>query len=141
MQQNAKDAIGSTKLPLYLVTFHMIAGMALALLDGMLKYGRLNWRKEPIRASEYVAATRRHLDAYIECEAADPDSGLDHLYHAQATIGIMLDARAHGTLIDDRNYVGDGSRYRATVNDLTPHVKRLKTLHADKAPKHYTAAD
>lgn len=113
----------------------MIAGMALALLDGALKYGRLNWRKERILTSEYVAAAKRHMDAYMECEAADPDSGLDHLYHAQATIGILIDARAHGAVIDDRNFVGDRSRYRDQVNELTPHVQRLREKHKDRNPK------
>lgn len=139
--QNPKDVVGSTKLPLYLVPITMVAGMALALFDGMLKYGRTNWRKTPITLSEYIAAAKRHLDACMECEVCDPDSGIDHLYHAQATIGIIIDARVHGTLIDDRNFVGEWSRYRELIGDLTPHVKRLREKHAGKNPRHYTAAD
>jgi hypothetical protein len=41
---NPKDGIGNTKLPLHLWPFSATAQGSLALLDGMLKYGRLNWR-------------------------------------------------------------------------------------------------
>jgi hypothetical protein len=52
-------------------------------------------------------------------------------------------ARAHGRLIDDRDFatLPNGQRYRALVEELTPHVGRLKQLFADKSPKHFTHAD
>ena len=51
---NPKDGIGNTKLPLHLWPFSATAHGSLALLDGMLKYGRLNWRGTEVRASVYV---------------------------------------------------------------------------------------
>lgn len=135
---NPKDAIGSGKLPLHLWPTTATALGSLGLLDGMLKYGRSNFREIGVRASIYYDAARRHMDAWFEGEDVDPDSGLPHLAHALACIAIIVDADAAGKLNDDR-MVGGG--YRALVTALTPHVARLKALHADKDPKHYTIAD
>lgn len=136
---NPKDMIGSDKIPLHLWPETATALGALACLDGMLKYGRTNWRAAGVRASIYVDACRRHLNAYFdEGEDVDPDSGLDHLGHALACLAIIVDARAAGKLTDDRMIRGG---YRKYINELTPHVKRLKEKYADKNPKHYTIED
>lgn len=135
---NPKDIIGSGKLPLHLWPETATALGAIALLDGALKYGRSNWRVCGIRASIYVDAARRHLNAWFEGEANDPDSGVDHLGHALACIAIIVDARAIGKLMDDRQIHGG---YRIMVDALTPQVARLKVKHADKAPRHYTIGD
>jgi hypothetical protein len=99
---NPKDLIGSTKVPLSAIPPVATAHEACALLDGELKYGFRNWRKEPVSARIYVDAAKRHLDAWLECEEFSSDSGVHHLGHARATCGILLDAQANGTLIDDR---------------------------------------
>lgn len=136
---NPKDAIGSDKLPLHLWPTTATVLGCLGLLDGALKYGRSNWRVMGVRASIYYDAARRHLDAWFEGEDTDPDSGLPHHAHALACLAILVDAAAAGRLTDDRTY--GGAPYRALVRELTPHVARLKQLHAGKAPKHYTIAD
>jgi hypothetical protein len=111
----------------------------LALLDGMLKYGRLNCRGTEVRASVYLAACGRHLAEWLEGQDTDAKSGLHPLAHALACLAIILDAEAAGTLIDDRNYPGG---YSELVEQLTPHVARLQVLYADvKAPHHWTIAD
>jgi hypothetical protein len=110
----------------------------LGFLNGLLKYGRCNWRKAGVKASVYVAACKRHLDAWFEGEEVDPDDGVPHLAAALACIAIIVDARAAGMLNDDRNVEGG---YRKLVEELTPHVKRLQLLHAGRNPKHYTIAD
>ncbi len=135
---NPKDAIGSNKLPLHLWPETATALGSLALLDGALKYGRSNFRAIGVRASIYYDAARRHLNAWFEGEDTDPDSGLPHLSHALACLAILVDAEAAGKLNDDRMAPGG---YRALIDGLTPHVERLKQLHQDKAPKHYTIAD
>ncbi|ATI15718.1 hypothetical protein [Bordetella phage vB_BbrM_PHB04] len=135
---NPKDAIGSGKLPLHLWPTTATALGALGLLDGMLKYGRSNFREIGVRASIYYDAACRHLNAWFEGEEVDPDSGLPHLAHALACLAILVDAQAAGKLNDDRMVAGG---YRALVTELTPHVARLKALHAGKDPKHYTIAD
>lgn len=135
---NPKDAIGSSKLPMHLWPETASALGALALLDGALKYGRSNFRAIGVRASIYVDALRRHVGAWFEGEDADPDSGLPHLAHALACLAILVDSQAAGKLNDDRMVRGG---YRAFLNELTAHVPRLKALHAEKDPKHWTIQD
>ena len=135
---NPKDAIGSDKLPLHLWPETATALGCLGLLDGALKYGRANFRVIGVRYSIYIDALRRHVNALFEGENIDPDSGLPHEAHALACLAIIIDARAAGKLTDDRQYPGG---YRKFVEQLTPHVKRLKEKHGDKSPRHYTIAD
>lgn len=135
---NPKDALGSNKLPIHLWPAAATALGSLGLLEGDLKYGRNNFRATPIRASVYYDACIRHLQGWMEGEDQDPDSGLPHLAHALACLGILADAWMAGTLVDDRNMRAD---YRKFVNELTPHVARLKQLHAGKNPKRYTIQD
>ncbi len=135
---NPKDIIGADKVPLHLWPATATALGAMALLDGALKYGRSNYRVIGVRASIYVDAARRHLTKWFEGEEADPDSGLSHLAHALACLAILVDAQAAGKLRDDRNVAGG---YAELLTTLTPHVARLKALHAERAPKHYTIED
>lgn len=136
---NPKDAIGSSKLPLHLWPATATAMGSLALLDGALKYGRANWRASGVRASIYVDACNRHLNAWFEGEDCAPDSGLPHLAHALACLAVLVDADAAGNLTDDRQYPGG---YQALVERLTPHVERLKDEAFDRKPAHhYTIAD
>lgn len=135
---NPKDAIGSNKIPIHLWPQTATIAGALGLLDGMLKYGRANWREAGIRMSIYVDALCRHTFAMFEGEDVDPDSGLPHECHALACLAIIVDARAAGKLTDDRQYPGG---YRKYLTEMTPHVARLKALHASKNPHHYTIQD
>jgi mutator protein MutT len=135
---NPKDAIGSDKLPVDLWPPSATAVGCLGLLDGALKYGRSNWRATPVLASVYIGALKRHTDAYYEGYTMDPDSGIPHLSGILANGAILVDAGAAGTLVDDRQYPGG---YAKLVDELTPHVARLKMKHKDKNPKHYTIAD
>jgi len=132
---NPKDLIGSNKLPLHLWPTTASALGCLGLLDGALKYGRSNFRRIGIRASVYYDACRRHLDKWFEGEDTDRDSGLPHLAHALACIAIIVDADAAGKMNDDRMTPGG---YLKMVESLTPHVRRLRAMHAGKNPIHYT---
>ena len=136
---NPKDMIGSDKLPLNLWPATATAMGCLGLLEGAVKYGRCNWREMGVKASIYVDACKRHLDAWYEGEETSPDAGVPHLANALACLAIIIDAQAAGKLIDDRNYRGDG--YRPLVERLTPFVKQLKDQFVDKLPRHYTIAD
>lgn len=135
---NPKDAIGSDKLPLHLWPSTATAMGCVAMANGAMKYGRGNFRAIGVRASIYVDAAMRHLTAWFEGEECDPDDGVPHLAAALACIAIIVDAGAAGLLTDDRAYPGG---YRAAIEQLTPHIKRLKELHSGKNPKHYTKED
>lgn len=136
---NPKDAIGSDKLPLHLWPTTATALGCIGMLNGMLKYGRSNFRAVGVRASIYVDAAKRHLDAWFEGEECDPDDGVPHLAAALSCIAIIVDAEAAGKLTDDRAL--KTGKYREFIDKLTPHVKRLKELHKDRKPKHYTIED
>jgi Domain of unknown function (DUF5664) len=137
---NPKDVIGSDKIPFHLWPETATALGALALLDGALKYGRGNWRVAGVKFTIYYDAMRRHMNKWMEGEKTDPDSGLPHFAHVLACAAILADAEASGMLVDDSNLI-ERTGYRELVEKLTPHVKRLKELHKDKHPHHYTAAD
>lgn len=137
---NPKDAVGSDKIPFHLWPESATAMGCIGLLDGALKYGRSNWRKSGVRISVYVDALRRHSAAFFEGEWLDPDSKVPHLAHMLACCAIVVDAYATGKLTDDRQFPGPRG-YRSLVEQLTPHVARLKAKHADKNPRHYDRRD
>lgn len=138
---NPKDAIGSNKLPVHLWPPTATLYGSLGLLDGMLKYGRTNWRPGGARASIYYDAMMRHMFAWWEGVDFDPDSGLPQMAHVLACAAIILDAAAAGTLNDDRAYVPEGGDYLNQVKHLTPYVESLKRMRAGEDPKHWTRAD
>lgn len=137
--ENPKDRIGNDKLPIHLFPATAIALGCLGNLHGNLKYGRNNWRAAGVAYTIYLDAIIRHAQAALEGEDTDPESGLPHEAHILAGTAIIVDARACGKLIDDRNYAG--GFWRGFVDQWTPHVKRLKELFKDKNPKHYTIRD
>jgi hypothetical protein len=119
---NPKDAIASTKPDLSLVTRAMAESIAAALANGVAKYGRNNWRSTPIRALVYTAAAVRHIKAYEDGEDVAADSGVHHLDHAIASLCIMRDAAAFGSLVDNREL---GTRLAAAA----PTAKRYGVFY------------
>lgn len=99
---NPKDAIGVTKAPLHLVPSVAIAMEAEAMRDGARKYGPYNWREHEVAATVYISAAERHLRSWLDGEECAEDSGVHHLAHARACLGILLDAVECGKLSDDR---------------------------------------
>lgn len=135
---NPKDAFGSNKVPLHLWPATATVAGSMALLDGAMKYGRGNYRAVGVRASIYFDACNRHLNAWFEGEDNDPDSGLPHLGHALACLAILVDAQAADQLTDDRQYPGG---YRELLEQMTPHVERVRMQHAGRDPRHFVIDD
>lgn len=100
--QNPKDAIGRSKLSMSCASSVGRAWTSFAMADGVRKYGSYNYRIAPVAATVYLDACSRHLEAWQDREEAADDSGCHHLGHACACLWILMDAQAHGTLIDDR---------------------------------------
>jgi Domain of unknown function (DUF5664) len=139
-ETNPKDAVGSDKLPMHLWPSSATAYGTIGLLNGMLKYGRSNWREAGIRPSIYVDACKRHLDDWFEGQECDPEDGVHNLSAALACLAILVDAIETGNMNDDRNF--NGGSWRAARAKMEPEVKRLKELHSKrKEPKHYTIKD
>ena len=97
-----KGQAGALKPQLQLVPPVLSAEAAKALALGAAKYGPWNWRENHVELMTYLGAMKRHIDAIIEGEDIDSESGAFHLGHVAAGCGIVLDARRHGTLIDNR---------------------------------------
>ncbi len=110
---NPKTAMGAKKPDLSLVPPVSILYEALAMEDGAVKYDPYNWRERKVSARVYVAAAMRHLAQYLDGEDIDPKSGVPHLGHAKACIGIIIDAFETGNLNDNRPKPGAVSRVLA----------------------------
>ena len=134
---NPKDIVGSAKLDMGLVPDTINAEVALAYLEGALKYGRFNWRIAGVRASIYNAALRRHLSRWWNGENRDKVTRVKHLANLIACAGIVLDAELAGMLEDDRPPALDLDK----VIDVQEHIAHLKNLFKDHTPKQYTIAD
>lgn len=107
--ENPKDAIGTAKPPLHLIPAGAEVPESVVMALGAAKYGPFNWRSTNVKASVYVAAARRHLAQWFDGEDDDPESGVSHVAHARACLGILLDAMATGHLVDDRPAAGAAS--------------------------------
>lgn len=138
---NPKDILALKKLPLSLVPFTAIVGMATAFLEGALKYGRFNWRVKGVKASVYIDAELRHLAKYFNGQDRDKATRVHHLDNAMACLAIIRDAEVNGVLIDDRAPAPDPDRMAAFIDEQESLVAHLQDLFKDHAPHQYTIAD
>ena len=117
--ENPKDKFGAAKPPLHLIPPVAQLYEAQVMDFGERKYGPYNWREHPVKLTVYVAAAMRHLLCLLDGEDVDPESGAPHEAHARACMGILLDARANGKLVDDRPSPGAAAR---VIAELTKKV-------------------
>jgi len=101
-ETNPKDSVGVKKAPISTVPGTVIAEVGLAMLEGSRKYGRHNYRAIGVRASVYRDATWRHLNKWWEGEDDDPDSGLNHITKAIASLVVLRDGMICKKWEDDR---------------------------------------
>ena len=135
---NPKDAIGATKLPLHLIPGTAKSYLALAFLEGALKYGKFNWRIAGVRASIYLDAMERHMEKWKDGEETDPLTGVPHLASVMACSAIILDARACGKLTDDRPPRAPTAEI---IDAMAPVVRYLQALYKDESPHQNTIED
>lgn len=101
---NPKTQFGLKKTPLHLCPPALSAGAAEAFANGATKYGPYNWREKKISASVYYAACLRHLQDWydrIDQDDSAPDSGVHHVKHAAACLGMILDVKDNPELFND----------------------------------------
>ena len=134
---NPKESIGLAKIPLHLWSPLASAYGSLGLLNGG-KYGYGNYKATPVLASIYISATERHFSAWKEGQECDPADGVPHLAAVLANIAILLESRAVGTMIDDRQITGG---YLKEIEKLTEIANSVQKLHSHLKPKHYTIKD
>jgi hypothetical protein len=127
---NPKTLMGNMKVPnLSVVPFTGLIHEARAMQygafhaprkDGKKGYGPFNWRDQKIEYLIYAEAAIRHIASAVDREDIDPDTGdlkVWHLGLAKATLGILIDAIEHGTVIDDRSPTACG-RVAALLREL-----------------------
>lgn len=135
---NPKDAIGDTKVPLWLLSTTAKIAWAMAQFAGLIKYGAWNWRVAGVRTSVYLSAMERHIEGFKNGEWYDPTDGTVHLGNVMACCAILIDAKAAGLLTDDRPPTLD---HRPAIAEAEALMAKLKAQYADKAPRHYTIGD
>lgn len=116
---NPKDAIGISKRPTSTIPTTVIAELGVAMLEGALKYGRHNYRVAGVRASVYKDAAKRHIDAWWEGQDIDPDSGLNHLIKAMASLTVLRDGVITGNWNDDRPPINVGDDFWKELDKKT----------------------
>lgn len=132
---NPKDAIGSSKLPMHLIPGTAKAYLAIAFLEGALKYGKYNWRVAGVRVSIYLDAMERHMEKFKNGEWSDPVTHVPHLASVMACSAIILDADAVGKLTDDRPPHGAETK---VIDALQNEVLYLQGLYAGENPTQFT---
>jgi len=58
---------------------------------GTRKYDENNWRYVENPQARYMAAARRHINAWMQNESYDDESGLPHLAHAITSLMFILE--------------------------------------------------
>lgn len=119
---NPKTMYGDKKLPLHLAPMSAMHAMAEAFADGAKKYGPYNWRDKAVSSTVYYAAALRHLAAWFDGEELAEDSGVPHLSHAIACLGILIDAASIGKLNDNRPTRGASGAVQAAWVNRTPRA-------------------
>lgn len=134
---NPKDAIGVRKVSLSCLPIRVLWNVALAMMEGALKYGKSNYRAVGVRSSVYFdSVVGRHLFSWWEGEDIDPESGLHHIDKAISGLMVLRDSILQGNCLDDRPPCG--------VVDLrvtNAHAGALVDFHEGKDVRHYTIAD
>lgn len=121
---NPKDLIGSTKPELSLIPATALPHVALAMMNGALKYGPYNWREpgKPVTYMAYINAIDRHNKCFLDGENEASDSLVHHLAHIASTAMVLLDAIENGVAIDNRPVRGK----TAEVIDRLQHLYKTK---------------
>lgn len=132
---NPKDQLGVKKVGLSVLPFRVLWRVAVAMFEGTCKYGRHNYRGVGVRASVYFDAAMRHIGCWWEGQDIDPDSQLNHIDKAIASLMVLRDSMLGGNWVDDRP-IGEFQ----SIDELNAHVAKLIEQHKDKNPHHYTRA-
>lgn len=118
-KQQAEDpkALQPKKPAIHYVPAALLKECSDALEEGRIKYGTAKWRETKTESMTYLGGALRHIFAYIEGEDIDPDSitGKTHLAGAIASLAILVDCIAAGTIVDNRPPKGPGAALMRAV--------------------------
>jgi hypothetical protein len=108
-----------------------MAEVGLAMMEGARKYGKYNWRRAGVRASVYIDAAMRHLTQWQEGENIDPDSGINHITKAIASLTVLRDSMMHGNFTDDRPEPSEEGWMNEFNDAAAALLKKYPTPHPD----------
>lgn len=94
------------KVPFDLLSPYFLLGIAEVLKFGAKKYEPYNWAKG-IKYSRVLAAMQRHLWAWWAGEDVDPETGMNHLWHAGCCLMFLIHYEAHPDLYKEFNDTPD----------------------------------
>lgn len=89
------------KLPWHLVPFDAVEAIGHVIDYGQKKYAPRNWEKG-MAWSRVFSALMRHLVAWQNGEAKDPETGYSHLWHAGCCILFLIAFERRKIGVDDR---------------------------------------
>lgn len=135
---NPKDIAGSNKVGLSVVPCNVMMELALALTEGMFKYGKHNFRGVGVRASIYYDAFMRHIMAWWEGQDIDPDSGISHITKAIACLTVLRDSMMQGNWTDDRP---PKCKDEDWLKGMNVKFCAIKAEYKHIQPKHYFQID
>ena len=101
MKSKNETVVDNSKPRLSLLNPKFVTGTIMAMMTGVDKYEEgdyLNGHK----LSKYYDKVGRHILAFWGGEDDDPESKLNHLYHAAADLHIMIDILSRKPEHDDR---------------------------------------
>lgn len=138
---NPKDAVGSAKVPMSNVPAPVLMEVGIAMMEGARKYGRHNYRVADVKAAVYFDASLRHLFSWWEGEDIDPDSFVNHLSKAIATLAVLRDAQIRGKMVDNRppgtaGFVKELNKMAAALVEKYPECKE-EFVAGDTEPHPY----
>jgi len=131
---NPKDLVGAKKAPLALVPPALIIGASEAMADGAAKYGPYNWREYAVEMVTYLEAALRHIYAFMDGEDNASDSGINHLKHVAACMGILLDSIELGVVLDNRPSKGPAANMLKDLDKTRIYVNEVPKLPNDNKP-------
>lgn len=91
----SKDRIGQKhdqgKTQYHLMPVNALEQVNRVLMHGAKKYGDGNWRSVQNAEQRYYNAAMRHMQAWLNNEETDPESGLPHLAHAACSLIFLIE--------------------------------------------------
>lgn len=101
MSETKGDRFNEGKPKWSLVPQSALIPMVRVLEFGAIKYDEHNWMKG-LSVVEICESLKRHLDAFMQGEDNDPESGLSHIGHMQCNTMFLSWMMEHKPHLDDR---------------------------------------
>jgi hypothetical protein len=95
------DRKNDGKVQLTLIPYEAQKQEALVMMFGAKKYSRDNWKKG-LPFLSVCDSILRHVNAYIQGETNDPESGLPHMAHLRCNAAFLIEFGITHPELDDR---------------------------------------